>query len=386
MAQNPGVVLDKAEKELAKLGFATTRNERPSRQICHLSINGGMPETLRLLMQTRPERLIAQMRTRLTEVSLYGRDHHAVGLMNKEYIGETEVIAVETTSHTFIAEGLASHNCNFWRAVQHDPDAVAHWADKQVNENDLHAVHSWLLQRRDELPGLLEGDPDWHDAKIAGWWVWGLCCWIGSGWCSGNGPWHVVDGRLVNTRTDGNGAWRHLVHLGAGRGVNRQLVHLGDAGQGVNRQLDLQSWMRTLCDRLRRVRVCCGDWSRVCGPTPTIKHGLTGIFLDPPYGTEAKRDANIYIKDSLDIAADVREWALANGDNPLLRIALCGYEGEHVMPDNWECVAWKAHGGYGGQGNGNGKANAHRERIWFNRSCLRPEQANPTMLEAMGLR
>jgi DNA adenine methylase len=42
----------------------------------------------------------------------------------------------------------------------------------------------------------------------------------------------------------------------------------------------------------------------------------------------------------------VREWAIANGGNPKLRIALCGYEGEHDMPKSWECVEWKAAGGY----------------------------------------
>ena len=79
-----------------------------------------------------------------------------------------------------------------------------------------------------------------------------------------------------------------------------------------------------------------------------------------------------YALDSGDVAHAVRDWALANGDNPLLRIALCGYEGEHVMPAEWECVAWKAHGGYGaGKGNA-GDVNKHRERIWFSPACLRP--------------
>ena len=32
--------------------------------------------------------------------------------------------------------------CNFWRAVQADPAAVAKWADWPVNECDLHARHA----------------------------------------------------------------------------------------------------------------------------------------------------------------------------------------------------------------------------------------------------
>jgi hypothetical protein len=34
---------------------------------------------------------------------------------------------------------------NFWRAVQADPELVAHYADWPVNEVDLHARHRWLV-------------------------------------------------------------------------------------------------------------------------------------------------------------------------------------------------------------------------------------------------
>lgn len=247
---------------------------------------------------------------------------------------------------------------NFWRAVQADPEATAQWADWPVNENDLHGRHVWLRERREELSRKLEGDPDYFDSKIAGWWVWGICCWIGGGWCDPNtvGPWIVEDGQLV--------------HLGdAGQGVKRQLVHLGDAGRGVNRQLVLQEYFRKLQDRLLDVRVCCGDWGRICGETPTVKQGLTGVFLDPPYSAEAGRDDALYAVEDMDVAHNVREWALVNGDNPLLRIALCGYEGEHTMP-SWELVHWKARGGYSNSGIGPGHDNRHRECVWFSPHCL----------------
>jgi hypothetical protein len=70
----------------------------------------------------------------------------------------------------------------------------------------------------------------------------------------------------------------------------------------------------------------------------------------------------------------VREWALANGDDRRLRLALCGYDDEHVMP-GWECVEWKARGGYGSQRKaGRDKnENCRRERIWFSPHCLRDE-------------
>jgi hypothetical protein len=61
---------------------------------------------------------------------------------------------------------------NFWRAVQAAPDEVARWADWPVNEADLHARHRWLVNQA-EFRERMKQDPDFFDAKIAGWWVWG---------------------------------------------------------------------------------------------------------------------------------------------------------------------------------------------------------------------
>jgi hypothetical protein len=236
---------------------------------------------------------------------------------------------------------LDGYVSNFWRALSLDPEAVAHWADWPVNEADLHARHDWLLGRA-EFRERMHHDADFYDVKIAGWWVWGLCQWIGSGWCAED----CYDGT-----------------------ASQQLPHLGDPGRG------LLDYFLALADRLRGVRVCCGDWSRVLGPSPTSRLGVTGILLDPPYLTDDdSRQADLYGCDSGSVANDVRAWAIEHGDDPLLRIALCGYEGEHTMPDTWDCVAWKAAGGYGSQGDERGRANANRERVWFSPACLAATQ------------
>ena len=247
---------------------------------------------------------------------------------------------------------------NAWRAILHDPEATAHAADWPVNECDLHARHLWLVRHREELSSRLMADPDYFDAKTAGWWLWGIACWIGSGWCSGDGPW-TEDGGL-------------FILGSAGTGVNKKLPHLGDAGRGVNKKRNASAWLSALSDRLHRVRVCCGDWMRVTGDSVTIAHGTTGVMLDPPYADTADRNGNIYAKDSMSVAHDVRQWAIEHGDDPRLRIALCGYEGEHAMPEDWDKVAWKAPGGYGSQGTGRGRDNATKERIWFSPHCLKP--------------
>lgn len=246
---------------------------------------------------------------------------------------------------------LDSYVANFWRAIQRDPETVARWADEPVNECDLHAKHVWLIERKQDLQAQVSGDPDYYDARIAGYWVWGLAVWIGSGFCSGKGPWWID-------------ADRKLVHLGgAGQGVNRTRVHLGE-------------WFEALAQRLRCVRVTSGDWSRVCGPSPTHKLGMTGVFLDPPYADTAKRHPSLYLHDSFTVAHDVRAWAIENGENPRIRIALCDYEGEHETPESWSCHAWKAQGGFATQSRTREDtgANARRERIWFSPHCLTPEE------------
>lgn len=264
---------------------------------------------------------------------------------------------------------------NFWRSLAAVPDEVAHHADWPVTECDLTARHIWLVTEGRQRIAHLETDPDAYDAKVAGWWVWGLCCWIGSGWCSGAGPWTAQNGQLVK-ETGSGGVSRQLPHLGdAGQGVKRQLPHLGNAGRGANRaSIDsLLAYMRALAERLRRVRVCCGDWRRIL-TDGALAHGTTvGVLLDPPYSHTAGRDNTLYNHDT-DISADVRAWAIEHGDNKRFRIALCSYEGEHVMPSSWSVYKWKSQGGMANNGNGDNQ-NKHRERIWFSPHCLPPVQA-----------
>lgn len=254
---------------------------------------------------------------------------------------------------------------NFWRALKHDPDAVADHADWPVNETDLHARHYWLVTTGAQTLLRIQQDPDAYDAKIAGWWVWGLCAWIGGGWCSGKGPWQAAP--------DG---WQKK-DVSTEQGIKRKLPHLGCAGQGINRKTHegrrafICNWFNELSDRLRGVRVAQGDWSRVCGPSVTTTLGTTGIFFDPPYASD--RDA-VYNQESFTVAKDVEEWCRNNGDNPKLRIVLAGYQGDYDLP-GWRVHAWKANGGYGSQSNKRGRDNAAREVLLLSPHCLNLEQS-----------
>jgi len=254
-----------------------------------------------------------------------------------------------------IVNDLDCYVANAWRAVRVAPYEVAAHCDWPVNEADLHARHRWL-HGRTEFRERMENDPDYFDAKIAAWWIWGLSCWIGDNFCR-----PARNNSIPHILTGGQGVARKVPPGAADQGAS-----LGDIPQQT---AALFNWFERLSDRLRFTKVCCGDWSRVLTKATTYGQGLTGVLLDPPYDAGDSHD-DVYGELSRGVSGKVREWALENGSNPQLRIALCGYEGEHVMPPDWECVAWKAAGGYG---NRTGNENSKRERIWFSPHCLQPQ-------------
>lgn len=257
---------------------------------------------------------------------------------------------------------------NFWRAVKADPAAVAEWCDRPVNECDMHAIHLWLVGRLDEIKDQLRADPHFYDAQAAGYWVWGACIWIGGGWCGGvkrglprpNLTGQGVESGSIAQRpqlTHENGV--HLPSIGNDRGINGVIAP------------PAADWFQRLAQRLRRVRVCCGDWSRVVTPSVLGKgknvggRRPTAVFLDPPYAHDI-RDPYLYSEDDAAISAQVRDWAIANGDDPELRIALCGFDGEHAMPATWREHKWIGAKGYSRAGN----KNREKERIFFSPHCL----------------
>ena len=181
-----------------------------------------------------------------------------------------------------------------------------------------------------------------------------------------------------------------------GRGINRALPpcdHLDQQipnlahnnGMGCNRTqdisptrcrtreerlADLKQYMRKLQDRIRFVRVCNGDWKRVCTPTVTHRHGLTGLFLDPPYSIEKNKQTSVYgsMSKQHNLNDDMTEFLLENQNIDGFRIAICGLEGEYDLPNKyWECVSWMGNSGYADKTKNN---NREKERIWFNKQCL----------------
>lgn len=254
---------------------------------------------------------------------------------------------------------------NVWRAIQLSPDEVARHAWGPVAEIDYHARLAWLQERRTaDLVAWLEGDPEAHDAKAAGWWLTVAAAGIGDPW--GPGPWRVVDGhlrKLPHLGNAGRGVNRGLPHLGnAGQGVNRELPHLGDAGRGV-----LAAYMAALAARLHRVRITCGDWRRVVTPSASRAgaggDGSRAVLLDPPYATSG----DLYAESSAGVADAVRGWCLESVTDQ--RVILCGYDDEHdeLLAHGWQVIEGKSGGGAGYSVRSD---NGRRERLWLSPRCL----------------
>jgi len=247
---------------------------------------------------------------------------------------------------------------NFWRAVKHQPAAVAEAADYPVSHIDLGARHIWLMAQRERIGAALQ-DADWPgDAKVAGWWLWGQCCWIGSGWCE----WDRA-GSARGQRRDGDTGGREGSDASsAGMGIQAvgKVPHASSAGMGAlltSSGRAAWGWLHKLADRLERVRVVHGDWTRC------LNHHFggddTAVFLDPPY-----RSYERLYGEASPVADAVEAWAR---DHAHLRVALCGHRGDYDLP-GWDAVDWsRGRLTYGG-----GKT-TEKECVWYSPACLPAE-------------
>ena len=322
--------------------------------------------------------------------------------------------------HSETVNDLDGFIANAWRAIAQSPDATAHAASWPVSECDKSARQIALLRWRDEVAlERLAGDPAWHDPVMAGWWLWAVAVQIGA--FAGDGAWTAdrVTGRIVKQARGARvpGVSRNLPNITreiAGvngqtlrePGVFRNRPHLTDNGQGVNAAAvrsagiaddseaaryhpttmpRLRAWFALLSARLRHVRVLNGDWTRLCTTgamhTLTVRQGgHVGVFLDPPYADNI-RAGGLYSHDSGAVTDAVREWCIANGDNPCRRIVLAGYDVEHqaLEAHGWTVHEWFAHDDFlrGGMGE-----QQHRERLWASPHCLSQRAAQGDMFAA----
>jgi uracil-DNA glycosylase family 4 len=114
-AQNPGLVLNLTRQLLSERGFSLMRYDarRRGERCVKAELEGGLWECLHFLGSIRPRRLLARSSATWAGRRLRGRGPGA-RVLSVEFVGTQDVVALGTSTETFIAEGFLSHNCTFY--------------------------------------------------------------------------------------------------------------------------------------------------------------------------------------------------------------------------------------------------------------------------------
>lgn len=234
---------------------------------------------------------------------------------------------------------------NAWRAIKANPSGVLESGLWPVNHADLVARRRWLSDNRESIAAKCMSDPEFYDAKAAGWWIYVMCLSIGgfSGMKNSIPAIDHSEGMLADSIVLEEGAAEKLV--------------------------------AELSERLANVKVVCGDWSQVLGGSWQSNGGVCGVFLDPPYDDERRRKG-VYAHDEGGTSAKVREWCSKRGGDADMRIVLCGYGDEHdgLLEHGWRVESWQANGCWPTRSSGDhvtrGMENRKKERLWISPHCM----------------
>jgi site-specific DNA-adenine methylase len=255
------------------------------------------------------------------------------------------ILASPPVKHEIVND-LDGYVVNYLRAVKYAPDEVARHLDFPRAELELVARHHYVRDRLPELIAKLGGDPDYYDPVLAARWAYVMAHKYDPS-LNKSGGWLVHDGRLIYER----GAGRIRGSLTSSHRVLSRLV----------KEHRVSEYVAALSERLRGVQVYWNDFEVVAWKAHRPELGVVGILLDPPYPRHLHNYD--YDTDGADVWHRAARWAVSNGDNPRLRIAVCGYndaESDALFPSGWARFVWRRSGI--GQ-------NKDRECVWFSPHC-----------------
>ena len=146
-SQNEGLVLDKALTILNKLNseykIYNKTKDKTIKIVC-----SSMRDSMRLIGMLRPVRLLKKAHTLWEGRKADSLEH--VYLVSKKFIGTQKLVGISTTTKTYIAEGLYTHNCD---AKGHDlsVDDESLW---NYNCADVCGEHEIAMKLLEELQGV----------------------------------------------------------------------------------------------------------------------------------------------------------------------------------------------------------------------------------------
>ena len=141
-SQKENQMLLNVRKYLEGAGFATTEVQQHS-GVTVLHLAGGSTKVAEFLGRFRPSRLLdkfqIEMLGSLTRRGNEDGSRHP-SVVSVEFIGEVEVVAIETSTKTYIAEGLASHNCSW---ILERGMFVTEGVMEQLSDRSMEVVKHW---------------------------------------------------------------------------------------------------------------------------------------------------------------------------------------------------------------------------------------------------
>jgi len=292
-----------------------------------------------------PRQLFPYIGGKYTVAPEINRRFDAIDTRIDAFTGSSSWILASPPVKYEIVNDLDGYVVNYLRAVKYAPDEVARHLDFPRAELELIAYHHYTRDRLPELVARLGGDPDYYDPILAARWAYVMAYSLMHEHKHAGG-WLVRDGRLVYER-------------GAGR-VRGSMTSRPHILARLVKEHRVSEYVVALSERLRDVQVWWNDFEVVVSKA-RYHLGVVGILLDPPYPRHL-RDFN-YNTDGEDIWYRAARWAVANGDNPRLRIAVCGYndaDSDALFPSEWRRFVWRRVGV---------GRNKDRECIWFSPHC-----------------
>ena len=162
-SQNYGPVQEYVEQLLKDREYDVRTCDDRDGRIARVRIAGGNAEVMRFLGTVRPERLLPKYLDKLYGTRIYGPANPAVDVVESvRYLDEGPVVALGTSTHTLVADGLLSHNTmvgHFYTLYQegrvlmseYDPETGNHafiektadelkYSDGEIEENIVEAT------------------------------------------------------------------------------------------------------------------------------------------------------------------------------------------------------------------------------------------------------
>ena len=206
------------------------------------------------------------------------------------------------------------------------------------------------MRRKDEVYRNMTDDPEWHDAKLAGKWV----------WCVKNSLGSSI---FCNTK-------QNSIQVLCSTGKTRT-------------EPMAKEYIHQLSKRLHTVAVVCRDWTQCLSDAVLHRNcGDVGIFFDPPYNDD-KSNKRVYGLSDHSVSEDVIKWCLESRNSDL-KMAVCGYAGDSndiFQSAGWSYFRWVNHGGYAKIRKNGVNDNRKKEVIYFSPACNFVEDNDNALFE-----